>query len=521
MFLELAIGGEPVGKLAIELKADAVPKTAANFKALCTGETGIGYKGSKIHRVLKGFMAQGGDILNGNGSGNKAAFGQDGKDTFPDESFELFHAGRGVLSMANSGRRHTNGSQFFITFTETSHLDCQNVVFGQVVDGYDVLDALEYTQVRSLQGQPAQPITISHCGVVGGPEAADDDEFVSTDPDAEAAAATKIQAMHRGKAVRKSDAGGDAAAPEEDEAFVSTDPEAEAAAATKIQAMHRGKAVRKSELKQARVEIGLDDVAAEEQKRNIMILFGPPGAGKGSQAPKIVERLSIPQLSTGDMLRAAVAAESDVGKQAKEVMESGGLVSDDLVVGVIADRVTQDDCGNGFILDGFPRTVEQATMLDEMLAKNGEKVSTIVALEVPDDALTERICGRWIHKESGRSYHVKFAPPKSLTEGDEPTAENMLDDETSEPLMQRADDTEEALAKRLEGYHAQTVPILAHYEPTGIVNRIDANKDPKKVWDAVEMVVDPFVSTDPEAEAAAATKIQAIQRGKQARKAAA
>lgn len=246
MFLELAIGGEPVGKLAIELKADAVPKTAANFKALCTGETGIGYKGSKIHRVLKGFMAQGGDILNGNGSGNKAAFGQDGKDTFPDESFELFHAGRGVLSMANSGRRHTNGSQFFITFTETSHLDCQNVVFGQVVDGYDVLDALEYTQVRSLQGQPAQPITISHCGVVGGPEAADDDEFVSTDPDAEAAAATKIQAMHRGKAVRKSDAGGDAAAPEEDEAFVSTDPEAEAAAATKIQAIQRGKQARKA-----------------------------------------------------------------------------------------------------------------------------------------------------------------------------------------------------------------------------------------------------------------------------------
>jgi adenylate kinase len=199
-------------------------------------------------------------------------------------------------------------------------------------------------------------------------------------------------------------------------------------------------------------------------------------------------------------------------------MESGGLVSDDLVVGVIADRVTQDDCTNGFILDGFPRTVGQAQMLDEMLAKNGEAVSTIVALEVPDEALTERICGRWIHKESGRSYHVKFAPPKSLSEGDAPTAENMLDDETSEPLMQRADDTEEALAKRLEGYHAQTVPILAHYEPTGVVNRIDANTDPKKVWELVEAVVDPFVSTDPEAEAAAATKIQAIQRGKQARK---
>ena len=113
---------------------------------------------------------------------------------------------------------------------------------------------------------------------------------------------------------------------------------------------------------------------------------------------------------------------------------------------------------------------------------------------------------------------MKFAPPKSLTEGDAPTAENMLDDETGEPLMQRADDTEEALAKRLEGYHAQTVPILAHYEPTGVVNRIDANTDPKKVWELVEAVVDPFVSTDPEAEAAAATKIQAIQRGKLARK---
>ncbi len=495
--MEIAVGGEPVGRLAVELKADAVPKTAENFRALCTHEKGFGYKGSKIHRVLRGFMAQGGDFLNGNGSGNKAAIGANGEDTFPDESFELSHNGRGVLSMANSGRRHTNGSQFFITFAATNQLDCQNVVFGQVVDGYDVLDALEYTQVKSLQGQPAQPITISRCGVVGGPEAGESPEEPATEAD---------------------DSPEEPAAAAQDDVFVSTDAEAEAAAATKIQAMHRGKAVRKSELKQARVEIGLEEVSKAEQKRNIMILFGPPGAGKGSQAPKIVERLSIPQLSTGDMLRAAVAAGSDVGKQAKEVMESGGLVSDDLVVGVIADRVTQDDCMNGFILDGFPRTVGQAQMLDEMLAKSGEAVSTIVALEVPDEALTERICGRWIHKESGRSYHVKFAPPKSLSEGDAPTAENMLDDETGEPLMQRADDTEEALAKRLEGYHAQTVPILAHYEPTGVVNRIDANTDPKKVWERVEAVVDPFVSTDPEAEAAAATKIQAIQRGKQARK---
>ena len=373
VFLEIAIGGEPVGKLAVELKADAVPKTAENFRALCTHEKGFGYQGSKIHRVLRGFMAQGGDILNGNGSGNKAAFGVDGKDTFPDESFELSHNGRGILSMANSGKRHTNGSQFFITFAATHQLDCQNVVFGQVVDGYDVLDEIEYAQVKSLQGQPAQPITISRCGVVGGAEAGEE-------PAAEAGESPE-------ELVEEAD----------DDAFVSTDAAAEAAAATKIQAMHRGKAVRKSELKKARVEIGLDEVAKTEQKRNIMILFGPPGAGKGSQAPKIVERLKIPQLSTGDMLRAAVAAGSDIGKQAKEVMESGGLVSDDLVVSVIADRITQEDCAAGFILDGFPRTVGQATMLDEMLAKNGEAVSTIVALEVPALCSAQYTCHRFVH----------------------------------------------------------------------------------------------------------------------------
>ena len=449
MFLEISVGGEKYGQISIELKADVVPETAENFKLLCTGAKGFGYKGSVIHRVLKGFMAQGGDIVAGNGSGSKAAIG-DG-DRFPDENFALPHAGRGCLSMANSGKRHTNGSQFFMTFAAAPHLDQSNVVFAQVVDGYDVLSALEWTNVMSLQGKPMETVTISDCGIVPGPE----------------------------------------------EEFVSTDPEAEALAATKIQAMHRGKKVRKSDLKAARATIGLEEVVAGEQTRNIMILFGPPGSGKGSQAPKIVEILKIPQLSTGDMLRAAVAAGSDVGKQAKEVMESGGLVSDDLVVGVIADRVTQEDCRGGFILDGFPRTVEQAKMLDSMLAEKGEKVSTIVALEVPDEALTERICGRWIHKESGRSYHVKFAPPKSLQEGNTPSVTTMLDDETGEPLMQRADDTEEALAKRLEGYHSQTVPILAHYEPTGVVNRVDANKDPKKVWEAVEGIVDPFISTDP------------------------
>lgn len=219
----------------------------------------------------------------------------------------------------------------------------------------------------------------------------------------------------------------------------------------------------------------------------MIILFGPPGSGKGTHAPKIVEALGTPQLSTGDMLRAAVAAGTDVGKQAKAVMESGGLVSDDLVVGIIKDRISESDCANGFILDGFPRTVEQAKMLDECLAETNEAVGSVIALEVPDEILTERICGRWVHKASGRSYHVKFAPPKSLPDGAAPTEENMLDDETGEPCMQRADDTEEALKTRLEGYHAQTVPILEHY--SAVVSKVNANQDMDGVWKEIQAVL--------------------------------
>eukprot|EP00294_Goniomonas_avonlea_P006826 CAMPEP_0114556604 /NCGR_PEP_ID=MMETSP0114-20121206/9378_1 /TAXON_ID=31324 /ORGANISM="Goniomonas sp, Strain m" /LENGTH=230 /DNA_ID=CAMNT_0001741821 /DNA_START=27 /DNA_END=719 /DNA_ORIENTATION=+ len=213
-------------------------------------------------------------------------------------------------------------------------------------------------------------------------------------------------------------------------------------------------------------------MAAEGKK--ILILFGPPGAGKGTHAPKIEAALKTPQLSTGDMLRAAVAAGTEVGKQAKSLMDAGALVGDDVVVGIIRDRIKEADCKNGFMLDGFPRTVEQAKMLDEMLTATGDKVSNVIALEVPDAVLTERICGRWIHKASGRSYHVKFAPPKSLPQGATPTAENMLDNETGEPLFQRGDDTEAALGERLKAYHAQTVPILDHY--SAVVTKVNADQ---------------------------------------------
>ena len=215
------------------------------------------------------------------------------------------------------------------------------------------------------------------------------------------------------------------------------------------------------------------------------MLFGPPAAGKGTHGPRIEEAFGLPTLSTGDMLRQAVADETPVGLQAKEVMAAGKLVSDEIVINIVKDRTSKEDCSDGFILDGFPRTVEQAKALDAILAATGEKVTCVLALEVPDDVLESRITGRWVHKASGRSYHTQNNPPKSLPKGAEPTAANMLDDETGQPLMQRADDTKEALKDRLQAYHSQTVPILAHYAPTGVVVRADANRPMDAVWKTI------------------------------------
>ena len=209
-----------------------------------------------------------------------------------------------------------------------------------------------------------------------------------------------------------------------------------------------------------------------DQNKTIIILFGPPGSGKGTRSPFITEKLGIPQLSTGDMLRAAVAAGSTIGREAEEIMKSGLLVSNEIVLEVVRERIQQLDCKNGFILDGFPRTVEQAVMLDEVLSPM--KVSLVLALEVQDEVLVDRICGRWIHERSGRSYHTKHNPPRSLGTN-EPSTETMLDDETNEPLMQRADDTVPALQQRLASYYSRTVPVLDHYKSS--VAKIDCNKN--------------------------------------------
>jgi adenylate kinase len=232
-----------------------------------------------------------------------------------------------------------------------------------------------------------------------------------------------------------------------------------------------------------------EDKFASYWPRNIIILFGPPGSGKGTVAPNIEGLLKTPQLSTGDMLRAAVAQQSEIGLKAQAVMKAGGLVSDEIVVGIIKERIQEDDCKLGFILDGFPRTLEQSLALDKLLAEEeGACVSKVVALHVPDEVLEERICGRWIHKASGRSYHVKFKSPKSmkLDEDGKVVVGTMMDDETNEPLIQRPDDTSDALVKRLEGYHRETVPILDHYKPKGVVRTVNANQDPDGVWTEVQ-----------------------------------
>jgi adenylate kinase len=181
-----------------------------------------------------------------------------------------------------------------------------------------------------------------------------------------------------------------------------------------------------------------------------VILLGAPGAGKGTQAQFITEQFGIPQISTGDMLRAAVKAQSPLGMQVKQVMESGGLVSDDIIIALVKDRIAEPDCANGFLLDGFPRTIPQA----EAMQQAGVAIDNVLEIAVADEEIVKRLTGRRVHPESGRVYHIEYNPPAS--EG--------LDDVTGDPLVQRDDDKEETVLKRLAVYHEQTKPLVSYYQ---------------------------------------------------------
>jgi adenylate kinase len=181
-----------------------------------------------------------------------------------------------------------------------------------------------------------------------------------------------------------------------------------------------------------------------------LILLGPPGAGKGTQAKFICENFGIPQISTGDMLRSAIKAGTALGKQAQKVMDTGQLVADDIIMGLVRERLRQNDCKRGYLFDGFPRTIPQA----EAITREGVDIDYVLEIDVPDEEIVMRMSGRRVHPGSGRVYHVKFNPPKAQGR----------DDVTGEPLVQREDDREDTVRKRLEVYRAQTRPLVDYYQ---------------------------------------------------------
>ena len=208
-----------------------------------------------------------------------------------------------------------------------------------------------------------------------------------------------------------------------------------------------------------------------------IILLGAPGAGKGTQAQFLTKKYDIPQISTGDMLRAAIKAGTQMGKMAKEFMDAGKLVTDEIIIGLVKDRIADDDCKNGFLLDGFPRTIPQA----EAVTAAGIEIDAVIEIDVPDEEIVTRMSGRRVHQDSGRTYHLVYNPPR--VEG--------KDDETGEDLIQRADDKEEIVKDRLKVYHDQTQPLVNYYQ-TQAKNidsleyiRVDGTQDIKIVQETI------------------------------------
>jgi len=208
-----------------------------------------------------------------------------------------------------------------------------------------------------------------------------------------------------------------------------------------------------------------------------IILLGAPGAGKGTQAQFLTKKYDIPQISTGDMLRAAIKAGTQMGKMAKEFMDSGKLVTDEIIIGLVKDRIAEEDCKNGFLLDGFPRTIPQA----EAVTAAGIEIDAVIEIDVPDEEIVTRMSGRRVHQDSGRTYHLVYNPPK--VEG--------KDDETGEELIQRADDKEEIVKDRLKVYHDQTQPLVNYYQDQSRkieslqYIRVDGTQDIKVVQETI------------------------------------